>query len=185
MKELAKEIYEVSHVTGEFLLRSGKVSNEYFDKYLFEAKPELLSKIASELEKLIPQGTEVLAGLELGGVPVATALSLKSGIPAAFVRKKAKAYGTCKLAEGMDVKGKRICIVEDVVTTGGQVILSAKDLREAGTIVTDVVIVIERDIEGRKRLEAEGLTLHSLFKMEELVEAAQDASDLNLIKGKA
>ncbi len=83
------------------------------------------------------------------------------------------------------MKGKRICIVEDVVTTGGQVILSAKDLREAGAIVTDVVIVIERDIEGRKRLEAEGLTLYSLFKMEELVEAAQDTSDLNLIKGKA
>ncbi|URN93828.1 MAG: orotate phosphoribosyltransferase [Candidatus Pristimantibacillus lignocellulolyticus] len=172
MKNLAKEIYDISHLTGEFLLRSGKVSNEYFDKYLFESKPQLLSKIAEELEKLIPKGTEILAGLELGGVPVATALSLKSNIPVAFVRKKAKAYGTYKLAEGIDVKGKKVCIIEDVVTTGGQVILSAKDLREAGAIVTDVIIVIERNIEGRKKLQEEGLKLHSLFKMEELIEAA-------------
>ena len=169
MNKLAKEIYEVSHLTGEFRLRSGKVSHEYFDKYLFESNPQLLSKIAVELEKLIPPGTEVLAGLELGGVPVATALSLQSNIPVAFVRKKAKEYGTCKLAEGCEIKGKKVCIIEDVVTTGGQVILSAKDLREAGAIVTDVVIVIERDEEGRKKLEEEGLNLHSLFKMEELL----------------
>ncbi|OBR65219.1 orotate phosphoribosyltransferase [Paenibacillus oryzae] len=172
MKQLAKEIYNVSHLTGEFLLRSGKVSTEYFDKYLFESQPQLLSLIAEELAKLIPPGTEVLAGLELGGVPIATALSLKSNIPVAFVRKKAKEYGTCKLAEGIDVKGKRVCIIEDVVTTGGQVILSAKDLRDAGAIVTDVMIVIERNIEGRLRLEEEGLNLHSLFKMEDLLKAA-------------
>ena len=179
MKNLAKEIYDVSHLTGEFILRSGKISNQYFDKYLFESKPQLLSKIAEELEKLIPKGTEVLAGLELGGVPVATALSLKSNIPVAFVRKKAKKYGTCKLAEGIDVKGKKVCIIEDVVTTGGQVILSANDLREAGAIVTDVIIVIERNIEGRLKLEEEGLNLHSLFKMEELIEAAvQEGSDI-------
>lgn len=156
MKKLAKEIYDISHLNGEFLLRSGKVSNEYFDKYLFESKPQLLSKIAEQLETLIPTGTEILAGLELGGVPVATALSLKSNIPVAFVRKKAKEYGTCKLAEGIDVKNKRVCIIEDVVTTGGQVILSAKDLREAGAIVTDVIIVIERNIEGKKEIRRRG-----------------------------
>ncbi|WP_027084398.1 orotate phosphoribosyltransferase [Cohnella panacarvi] len=179
MKNLAKEIYDISHLTGEFLLRSGKISNEYFDKYLFESQPQLLTRIAEELNKLIPPGTEVLAGLELGGVPVATALSLKSNIPVAFVRKKAKEYGTCKLAEGIDVKGKRVCIIEDVVTTGGQVILSANDLREAGAIVTDVLIVIERNIEGRMKIEEVGLNLHSLFKMEELIEAAiQEGSDI-------
>ena len=173
LNHLAKEIYDVSHLSGSFLLRSGKYSNEYFDKYLFESNPQLLAKIAVELEKLIPPGIEVLAGLELGGVPVATALSLQSNIPVAYVRKEAKKYGTCKLAEGLDIKGKRVCIIEDVVTTGGQVLLSAQDLRDAGAIVEHVIIVIERDIKGRENLEKEGLKLHSLFKMEELIAASQ------------
>lgn len=169
--ELAKEIYEIAHLTGEFTLRSGQVSSEYFDKYLFESDPVILSKVAEELFDLLPEGIEVLAGLEMGGIPIATALSLKSNIPAAFVRKKAKEYGTCKLAEGTSIVGKRICVVEDVITTGGQVILSTHDLREAGAIVTDVICVIERNPEGRSKLEEIGLKVHSLFKMEELLSA--------------
>ena len=92
--DLAAAIYDTAHITGDFLLRSGARSTEYFDKYLFEAKPELLRVIAEHLAPLIPAGTDVLSGLELGGVPLATALSLHTGIPAAFVRKKAKEYGT-------------------------------------------------------------------------------------------
>ncbi|MFC7680734.1 orotate phosphoribosyltransferase [Paenibacillus sp. GCM10028914] len=171
--ELAREIYEVAHLTGDFTLRSGQISNEYFDKYLFEANPIVLSKVAKELVTLIPAGVEVLAGLEMGGIPIATALSLQSNIPAAFVRKKAKEYGTCKLAEGSSIEGKRICIIEDVVTTGGQVILSTNDLRAAGAIVEDIVCVIERNPEGRTKLEEIGLNVHSLFKMEELIEASK------------
>ncbi|SMF87783.1 orotate phosphoribosyltransferase [Paenibacillus uliginis N3/975] len=170
---LAKEIYEVAHLTGTFTLRSGQISNEYFDKYLFESNPAVLSKVADQLALLIPDGIEVLAGLEMGGIPIATALSLKSNIPAAFVRKKAKEYGTCKLAEGTNIEGKRICIIEDVVTTGGQVILSANDLRSAGAIVEDMICVIERNPEGRRNLEEIGLKVHSLFKMEELIAAGK------------
>ena len=107
----------------------------------------------------------------MGGIPIATALSLKSNIPAAFVRKRAKEYGTCKLAEGTSIEGKRICIIEDVVTTGGQVILSTNDLLAAGAIVEDVICVIERNPEGRRKLEEIGLKVHSLFKMEELIDA--------------
>lgn len=118
-EQLAKEIYNTSHLTGEFKLRSGKTSDQYFDKYLFESNPTLLAEVAEQLAPLVPEGTEVLAGLEMGGIPIATALSLKTGIPAVFVRKKAKEYGTCKLAEGMDIEDKRVCIIEDVVTTGG------------------------------------------------------------------
>ncbi|WP_420030490.1 orotate phosphoribosyltransferase [Paenibacillus lautus] len=168
---LAKEIYDVTHLTGTFTLRSGQTSHEYFDKYMFESVPAILAQVAEELVGLIPEDTEVLAGLEMGGIPIATALSLKSGTPSAFVRKKAKEYGTCKLAEGADIKGKRVCVIEDVVTTGGQILLSVYDLREAGAVVEHVICVIERNPAGRQKLEEAGLTLHSLFKMEELLAA--------------
>lgn len=167
-KELAREIYQVSHITGTFKLRSGQISNQYFDKYLFEAKPDLLAEIAIHMVKLIPPGTEVLAGLELGGVPIASALSLKTGLPAAFVRKKAKDYGTCKLAEGAEVKNKNVCIIEDVVTTGGQIILSANDLRNLGAKAENVLCVIQRGKDSRETLAKEGLNLVPLFTMEEL-----------------
>jgi orotate phosphoribosyltransferase len=101
--ELAQRIYKAAHLTGTFTLRSGQVSSEYFDKYLFEADPALLREIASLMTKNIPADTDILAGLEMGGIPIATALSLQTGIAGAFVRKKAKDYGTCKLAEGTDV----------------------------------------------------------------------------------
>ncbi|MCU6713015.1 orotate phosphoribosyltransferase [Paenibacillus sp. J5C_2022] len=170
--ELAKQIYEVAHLTGQFTLRSGQVSHEYFDKYLFESDPEVLRKIAEQLMSIIPEGTEILAGLEMGGIPIATALSLHSQIPAAFVRKKAKEYGTCKLAEGTDIKGKQVCIIEDVITTGGQVLLSAADLKQSGAIVRDAICVIERNLEGRRKLEESGIRVHALFTMEELIEAS-------------
>lgn len=166
---LAKAIYESSHLTGEFKLRSGQVSNQYFDKYLFESNPILLSGIAEHLSKLIPSDTEILAGLEMGGIPVATALSLKTGIPVVFVRKKSKKYGTCKLAEGINIEGKNVCIIEDVVTTGGQILLSAADLKNYGAIINEVLCVIERDKKGRSNLEEAGLKFYSLYKMDELL----------------
>jgi len=158
-------------LTGSFTLRSGQVSSEYFDKYLFESDPALLVDIASEMTKLVTEGTEIVAGLEMGGIPIATALSLKTGIPAVFVRKKAKEYGTCKLAEGTTIDSKKLCIIEDVITTGGQVVLSTNDLRGLGAIIENVLCVIERDIKGRENLEKEGLKLHSLFTMDELKES--------------
>ena len=167
-KELAREIFRTSHLVGNFTLRSGQVSNEYFDKYLFESDSKLLAEIATQLSTLIPEGTEILAGLELGGIPIATALSLKTGIPAVFVRKKAKEYGTCKLAEGTDINNKQVCVIEDVVTTGGQVVLSAADLKQFGARVKYVLCVIERDSSSRDKLGKEGLELLSLFTMEEL-----------------
>jgi orotate phosphoribosyltransferase len=170
-KELAARIYNVSHLTGSFTLRSGQVSSEYFDKYLFESEPVLLTDIVSEMANMVPEDTDVLAGLEMGGIPIATALSLKTGIPAVFVRKSAKQYGTCKLAEGTDINGKKLCVIEDVITTGGQVVLSTNDLRGFKAIVDNVLCVIERDIKGRENLEKDGLTLHSLFTMEELKES--------------
>lgn len=142
--ELTRKIYDIAHLTGEFKLRSGQVSHEYFDKYRFESQPLLLKAIAQHMAPLIPAGTEVLAGLEMGGIPIATALSLETGLPCVFVRKSAKDYGTCKFAEGLEIKGRKVCIIEDVVTTGGQVVLSTADLRSLGALITDVLCVIHR-----------------------------------------
>ena len=171
--EVAKKIYELSHITGEFLLRSGQISNEYFDKYLFEANPIVLPEIAKIMSELIPEGTEVLAGLEMGGIPVVTAISANTGMPAAFVRKKAKEYGTCKLAEGADVKGKHVLIIEDVVTTGGAIIKGANELREKGAIIDSVLCVIQRAEKATDILAAEGLKLIPAFTMEYIKEQAE------------
>lgn len=172
--ELAKQIFEVSHLTGEFKLRSGQVSNEYFDKYRFESQPYLLSAIAEQLQTLIPKGTEVLAGLEVGGIPIATALSLKTGIPVVFVRKKAKDYGTCQLAEGVSIQGKKVCIIEDVITTGGQVFLSAEDLKQCGAVIESVLCVIDRGTDSISKMKEKGLDLKPLFTMAELKKAGMN-----------
>lgn len=168
-RELAQAIFKVAHLTGEFKLRSGLVSKEYFDKYRFEAQPDLLKQIAAAMKPLIPAGTQVLAGLEMGGIPVATALSLECGIPVAFVRKKAKEYGTCRVAEGLEtLRDVRVCIIEDVITTGGQVVLSAEDLRKEGAKVQDVLCVISRQQGGEENLAKAGLKMRSLFNQEQL-----------------
>jgi orotate phosphoribosyltransferase len=166
--ELAHRIYDVAHLTGQFTLRSGATSTEYFDKYRFEADPVLLDAIAQALAALVPSGTEVLAGLELGGVPIATALSRVTGIPAAFVRKEAKAYGTAQLAEGAFVDGRQVTVVEDVVTSGGQVVMSCRDLAERGAKVTTVLCVIDRESGGPEAIAEAGPELRALFKMSEL-----------------
>ena len=165
-EQVAKRIYELSHITGEFLLRSGQISNEYFDKYLFEANPEVLNEIAKIMSTLIPEDTEVIAGLEIGGIPVVTAISLNTGMQAAFVRKKAKEYGTCKLAEGADVEGKRVLIIEDVVTTGGAIIDGVRELRKRGAIVDTVLCVIQRADKATDILAEEGLKLIPAFTMD-------------------
>ena len=170
--KIAKKIYEASHLSGEFVLRSGQTSVEYFDKYLFEARPELLSEIAKEMKNLIPPGTEVLAGLEMGAISVVTALSLETGITAAFVRKKAKSYGTRKLAEGADINNKNVAVIEDIVTTGGQIIESVNELRALGAKVEYVLCVICRNESAVKILSAEGLKLIPAFTMDYIKEAA-------------
>jgi len=145
---LAADIDAACRLTGEFTLRSGQVSDTYFDKYLFEARPELLERVAAQMVPLLPEGTELLGGLELGGVPIATMVSAKTGIPALFIRKSAKEYGTAKLAEGPDFKGRRVTLIEDVITSGGAVRDATHALREAGAIVETVVCAIDRSPDG-------------------------------------
>ena len=165
---LAKRIYDTAHITGDFLLRSGVRSHEYFDKYLFEADPALLKDIAGAMAELVPPGVDALAGLEMGGIPIATMLSQLTGLPVLFVRKKAKEYGTCKIAEGGMVKGRKLLIVEDVVTSGGAIKDAAKALREEGAELAQVICVIDRENGGAANLQELGLELKPLFKMAEL-----------------
>ncbi len=166
--ELGRRIYESSHLVGEFRLRSGAIASEYFDKYRFESDPELLRAIAYALEPLVPRDADGLAGLELGGVPLAVMLSQLTGLPTYFVRKQPKSYGTRKLAEGGDLDGRRLVVVEDVATTGGAILTSCHDLGERGAKVSDVVCVIDRESGGPEQLRNAGIQLHALFRMSEL-----------------
>jgi orotate phosphoribosyltransferase len=168
IEELGRRIYATAHLTGEFVLRSGQVAGEYFDKYRFEGDPVLLDEIAAAMVPLVPADTEVLAGLEMGGIPVVTALGRHTGLPCAFVRKEAKAYGTRRLAEGAETAGRRVTIVEDVVTTGGQIVLSTEQLRALGATITHAVCVINRNPSTPEPLTKAGLTLLPLLTANDL-----------------
>ncbi len=168
-QELAHELYKACYLQGNFKLRSGQISHEYFDKYRFESLPRLLREIAKALAPLVPTNTEILAGLELGGVPIATALSLETGLPVVFVRKQAKEYGTCQYAEGCEIRGRRLLVVEDVITSGGQAVISTKDLRNSGAIVEDIVCVLYRGNGSPQQIfEPQGLRLRHLYTMSEV-----------------
>jgi orotate phosphoribosyltransferase len=170
--DLARRVHQASHLTGTFVLRSGATSSEYFDKYRFESDPRLLRELAEAMAGLLPDGADGLAGLELGGVPLATVLSQVTGLPAGFVRKQAKPYGTRRLAEGFDVAGRRLVVVEDVVTSGGAVVDSCRALRSEGAEVAVAVCVIDREAGGPANLADVGVELRPLFTMAQLKAAA-------------
>jgi orotate phosphoribosyltransferase len=165
---LASRIVAACHLSGTFVLRSGRTADHYFDKYRFESDPRLLADIVAALVPLVPGAADGLAGLELGGVPLATLLSAQTGLPAYFVRKEPKKYGTERVCEGGEVAGRKLVIIEDVVTTGGQMLLSAQDLRDEGALVTDALCVIDREGGGAGVVAAEGITLRSLFTSSQL-----------------
>ena len=171
--ELAKQIRAVSYLTGEFKLRSGNITNFYWDKYRFESDPALLTAIAGEMVKLLPSSCDGLAGLELGGIPLATAVSLQTGIPCFYVRKEAKTYGTCNLIEGGTKEGSNLVVIEDVVTTAGQVCTSVEQIRAAGYTVEHVVAVIDRQAGGAEKISALGCSFASVFTLAGL-EAVSD-----------
>lgn len=166
--QIARHIHAVARLKGTFTLRSGVTATEYFDKYRFEADPVLLRAIAEQLAGLLPENFDALAGLEMGGIPIATLLSQITGKPTLFIRKKAKDYGTCRFAEGGEVRDRRLIIVEDVVTSGGAILDAVRALRGEGAIIENVVCVIDRESGGRENLAKEGLRLTVLFTKTEL-----------------
>jgi len=175
--ELAHQVHATCRLTGRFVLRSGRIADEYFDKYQFEAQPKVLDALAERMARLVPSDTELLAGLEMGGIAVVTALARHTGLPCAFVRKAAKPYGTARLAEGTDVAGKRVLLVEDVVTSGGQIAISTAQLRELGADIGAALCVIDRQEGGVEALAAVGVSLISLLTRADLDEAALAAND--------
>jgi orotate phosphoribosyltransferase len=168
-KVLMQDVVNAALRFGTFTLRSGQQSSFYMDKYQLFASPGLLHRLLPKLAFMVPISIDVLAGLELGGVPLAMALSLHTTTPAAFVRKQAKTYGTCLISEGAEVRGKNVCVIEDVITTGGQVLESVKELRALGAQVHNVICVINRGGEASyEKFKEHDLRLRSLFDMEQL-----------------
>ena len=173
-RDLAKQIRAASYLTGEFKLRSGQTSSFYWDKYRFESNPIILEAIVDELQKLLPPSFDRLAGLELGGVPLATGLSFKTGKPCLYVRKEAKTYGTCNLVEGGFQTGDTALVLEDVVTTAGQIRTSVSQMRELGLKIEQAFCVIDRESGGRENLGEIGCSLASVFTLTELERLTQD-----------
>jgi orotate phosphoribosyltransferase len=163
LEQLARDVDARCRLRGSFTLRSGKIADEYFDKYLFEADPDLLNRIVEAMTDLVPADAHLLAGLELGGVPLATMLSSVTGLPTLFVRKAAKDYGTRRQVEGGEPGNRTVLLVEDVITTGGAVLNAARHLRELGATVSTVVCAIDRSTREHNALAAGGIAVRSVL----------------------
>lgn len=161
--ELAERLKEVSLLKGAFTLRSGRQSHYIIDKYAFETRPELLAEIARRIAARIPDGITRIAGVELGGVPLATAVSLQTGIPFVIVKKEKKGYGTDKAIEGALAAGDRVVLVEDVATTGGGAIAAAQQLVAAGAKIVKVIGVVDREEGAGENFAQVGFPFEALF----------------------
>jgi orotate phosphoribosyltransferase len=169
---LAAALVEHAYLEGDFLLRSGKRSRYYLDKYRFETRPELLRPIGERISATVrehaPDATR-LGAPELGAVALAAAASLDSGLPFLIVRKEAKEYGTANRLEGPYEEGECVCLVEDVVTSGGALLESVTALRDAGLVVHTAVCVVDREEGGADALARHAVRLRPLFRASELL----------------
>ncbi len=177
--ELGTALREHAYLEGDFVLRSGRRSRYYLDKYRFETRPDLLGPlgglIADVVREYEPEATR-LAGPELGAVALAAAASLASGLPFLIVRKEAKAYGTSNRLEGVFEEGERVCLVEDVVTSAGAALEAVEALREAGLEVGTAVCVVDREEGGAEALAGADVRLQALFRASELQNASKSAA---------
>jgi orotate phosphoribosyltransferase len=171
--ELARRLRERAYLEGDFVLRSGRRSRFYLDKYRFETEPELLGELGRRIADaaVAPGRPDRLAGPELGAVALAASASLASGLPFLIVRKSAKEYGTERLLEGVWEAGEEVCLVEDVVTSGGAAVAAIRALREAGLECRRAVCVVDREEGGGEALAAEGVAVTSLFRAAEVLQA--------------
>jgi orotate phosphoribosyltransferase len=172
-EELGRGLREAAYLEGDFVLRSGRRSSYYLDKYRFETRPDLLRPLGRAIADAVAEhepDAVRLAGPELGAVALAAAASLESGLPFLIVRKEAKDYGTSNRLEGVHEEGECVCLVEDVVTSGGAAIEAVLALREAGLRVSNAVCVVDREEGGVDELARHAVRLRPLFRASELVE---------------
>jgi len=167
-QELAKRIAEVALLRGEFTLRSGRKSNYYLDKYLFETQPDILLALGKLFADRIPPGVDRIAGPELGAIALAAAASMASGKPFVIVRNQKKGYGSGKLLEGTLKPGETLLVIEDVLTTGGQVLEAVKSLESAGAKVAGILGVLDRQEGARQNIESAGYKFEALFTTSDL-----------------
>jgi len=165
---LAERIADVALLRGTFTLRSGRTSDYYLDKYLFSTRPEILRELGAMFAARLPEGTTMLAGAELGGIPLVTATSLASGLPCVFIRNQKKDYGTAKRLEGRVGPEDRVVIVEDVATTGGQALEAAATIRETGATVLGIIATIDRLEGAAENAAAQEIRFESLFTVRDL-----------------
>jgi orotate phosphoribosyltransferase len=165
---LGRDLVRASYLRGDFILRSGRRSNRYFDKFLFETDPVLLKRLAAHLAELVPKQTQRLAAPELGAVLLGGAVSMETEMPLVLVRKEPKGYGTAKQLEGRFEPGERVTVIEDVVTTGGDSLRSVQVLREAGLDVIHLVVVLDRGEGGEENIREAGIPYSPLFRIQEL-----------------
>ena len=172
--ELARGIREHAYLEGDFVLRSGRRSRYYLDKYRFETEPALLralgERLAARVGEAAPDATR-LAAPELGAVALAASASLASGLPFLIVRKEAKEYGTGRALEGAFEEGEIVCLVEDVVTTGGAAIGAVRSLRAACLHCDAAVCAVDREEGGREALARDGVRLVALFRAADIAAA--------------
>ena len=166
--QLAKRIAEVSLLRGDFTLRSGRKSNYYLDKYRIETQPDCLLELGKMIAARVPQEAQRLAGPELGAVPLAASAAMQCNKPCLFIRNQKKEYGSAKQIEGLFSVGDKIVLIEDIVTSGGQVVEAAKAMKDAGLEVLKVIVVIDREEGGREVIEAAGLEFDALFTTTDL-----------------
>jgi orotate phosphoribosyltransferase len=165
---LGRDLVAASYLKGDFVLRSGKRSNRYFDKFLFETEPALLRRLGKQLAALVPKETQRLAAPELGAVLLGGAVSMETGLPLVLVRKEPKGYGTSKQIEGRFEPGDRVTVIEDVVTTGGDSLRSAQVLRDAGADVIHLAVVLDRGEGGEENIREAGIPYSPLFRIQDL-----------------
>ena len=165
--ELAKRIKAAAYLEGDFVLRSGRRSKYYLDKYLFETQPDILAELGRRFAAFAGDA-DVIAGPELGAIALASATSMASGKPCAFVRKAAKGYGTDKLIEGTPVAGRNVLLVEDIGTTAGAALEAADTLTKAGAKITRLVFAIDRMEGARENVEKAGFQFDALLTKQDL-----------------
>ena len=161
-EQLAARVKEAAYLEGDFVLRSGRRSRFYLDKYLFETQPDILAELGQRMAGHCPDA-EVIAGPELGAVALAAATSMAAGKPFAIVRKATKGYGTDKLVEGTPVEGRKVVLVEDVGTTAGAALAAAETLKAAGADLLRLVFAIDRLEGARENVEAAGFEFRAIL----------------------